>query len=168
MLEEVLKLDAGSSLANSSLGLVKSETGQSGSGCQIRGKSHRAHGKDYLAHYRRAYILSREGMTDYGFVSNYTAARAAQIRESLDEAIALNPNFPESYRLYAFVNCIRSEAIDRAIEYLERALEFAPGDQWNQMRVAELAMRKEDFGKARNIARKIYANRARRPPAGLC
>ncbi len=157
LFEEALKLDGGSSLANSSLGLVKMKQGKLGEAVRYAEKAIALDDKDYLAHYRRAYILSREGMTDYGFVSNYTAARAAQIRESLDEAIALNPSFPESYRLYAFVNCVRSEAIDRTIEYLDRALEFAPGDQWNQMRVAELAMRKEDFGKARNIARKIYA-----------
>jgi tetratricopeptide (TPR) repeat protein len=156
MLEGALKLDGDSSLANSLLALVKMKQGKSEEAVRYAEKAISLDNKDYLAHYRRAYILSREGMTDYGFVSNYTLARAAQIRESLDEAIRLNPNFPESYQLYAFVNCVRSEAIDRAIEYLERALEFAPGDQWNQMRAAELAMRKEDFGKARNIARKIY------------
>ncbi len=157
MFEAALKLGGNSSLANSSLGLVKMKQGKLGEAIRYAEKAIALDEKDYLAHYRRAYILSREGMTDYGFVSNYTHARAAQIRASLDEAIALNPNFPASYRLYAFVNCVRSEAIDLAIEYLERALESAPGDQWNQMRVAELAMRKEDFGKARNIARKIYA-----------
>ncbi len=157
LFEEALKLNGNSSLANSSLGLVKMKQGKAGEAVRYAEKAIALDDKNYLAHYRRAYILSREGMTDYGFVSNYTHARAAQIRESLDEAIALNPSFPESYKLYAFVNCVRSEAIDLAIEYLDRALEFAPGDQWNQMRVAELAMRKEDFGKARNIAREIYA-----------
>ena len=156
LLEEALKLDGGSSLANSSLGLVKMKQSKFEDAEKYLEKAIALDDKNYLAHYRRAYFLSREGMTDYGFVSNYTAARAAQMRESLDKAIALNPNFPGSYSLYAFVNYVRSEAIDRAIEYLDRALKFAPGNQWNQMRVAELAMRKEDFGKARRIARKIY------------
>lgn len=156
LLEEVMKLDGGSSLANSSLGLVKMKQGKFEEAEKYMEKAVALDDKNYLAHFRRAYFLSREGMTDYGFVSNYTAARAAQIRESLDKAITLNPNFPESYKLYAFVNYVRSEAIDRAIEYLDRALKFAPGNQWNQMRVAELAMRKEDFEKARRIARKIY------------
>jgi tetratricopeptide (TPR) repeat protein len=156
LLEAALKLGGNSGNANSLLGLVKMKQGKFDEAEKYLEKAVALDDKNYLAHYRRAYFLSREGMTDYGFVSNYTHARAAQIRESLDKAIALNPNFPESYKLYAFVNYVRSEAIDRAIEYLDRALKFAPGDQWNQMRVAELAMRKEDFGKARNIARKIY------------
>jgi len=156
LLEAALKLDGTSSLANSSLGLVKMKQGKYEEAEKYFEKAIVLDDKNYLAHYRRAYFLSREGMTDYGFVSNYTAAQAAQIRESLDKSIALNPNFPVSYKLYAFVNYVRSEAVDRAIEYLDRALKFAPGDQWTQMRVAELAMRKEDFGKARRIARKIY------------
>lgn len=156
LFEEALRFGGASSLAHSSLGLVKMKQGKIEEAEKHAEKAVRLDDKNYLAHYRLAYILSREGMTDYGFVSNYTHARAAQIRESLDKAIALNPNYPESYKLYAFVNSVRGEAIDRAVEYLDRALEFAPGNQWNQMRVAELAMRQEDFGKARNIARKIY------------
>jgi tetratricopeptide (TPR) repeat protein len=74
----------------------------------------------------------------------------------LDKAIALNPNFAESYNLYAFVSYVRNEAIDRAIEYIDRALKIAPGNQRYQMRAAELSSLKKDFGKARNIARKIF------------
>jgi tetratricopeptide (TPR) repeat protein len=156
MLEESLKLDPNSSLANSSLGLVKMKQDKSEEALKYLEKAIALDNKNYLAHYRYAYYLSREGMTDYGFVSNYSAARAAQMRESLDKAIALNPNFPESYNLYAFINYVRSESVDRAIEYLDRALKLAPGNQQYQMRAAELAMLKEDFAKARRIARKIY------------
>ncbi len=156
LLEEALKLEGNSSQVNSSLGLLKLKQGKFDEAVKYMEKAVALDDKNYLAHYRYAYVLSRQGMTDYGFVSNYTAAQAARIRESLDRAINLNPSFPESYNLYAFVNHVRNEAIDRGIEYIERALKFAPGNQRYQMRDAELSKLKEDFGKARRIARRIY------------
>lgn len=156
MFEAALKLDANSSPAASSLGLVKLRQGKTGEAAKLLEKAVALDDKNYLAHYRYAYFLSREGMTDYGFASNYTGAQAAQMRESLDAAIRLNPAFPESYNLYAFVNYVRAEAVEQAAEYLARALKISPGNQRYQLRLAELSMLKEDFEKARRIARKIY------------
>jgi tetratricopeptide (TPR) repeat protein len=112
--------------------------------------------KNYLAHYQYAFVLSREGMTDFGFVSNYDGELTTKMREALKKSIALNPNFPESYNLYAFISVIRNEEVDEAIGYLGKAMKLAPGNQWYLMRVAELYMRKEDFTNARKVAQKVY------------
>ena len=156
MLEAALKLDADSGLANITLGLVKMKQKDFAAAEKLLEKAVARDDKNFLAHYYYAYGLSRKGMTDFGFVSNYNAELAEEMRESLRKSIALNPNFPESYNLYAFISVVRNEEIDQAIAYLGKATKLAPGNQWYQMRVAELYMRKEDFSRARKLAQKIY------------
>jgi Tfp pilus assembly protein PilF len=157
ILEDAAKFDASAACeAISLLGLLKLKQGKTNEALKYLEKAVALDDENYLAQYRYAFFLSREGMTDYGFVSGYTTTQAARIREALDKAIKLNPNYPESYNLYAFVNYVRNESLDQALEYINRALKFAPGNQQYQTRVAELSMLKKDYGKARNLARKIF------------
>lgn len=156
MLEEALKLDGDSSLANTSLGLVKAKQKKFVEAKKHLEKAVALDDKNYLPHYQYAYVLSREGMSEYGFVGGYDAERTLKMRAALDRAIELNPNFPESYNLYAFISIVRNEAIDEAIAYLGKAIKLAPGNQWYLMRVAELYMRKEDFPNARKVAKRVY------------
>ena len=72
-----------------------------------------------------------------------------------DRAIALNPQFAESYQLYAFINIVRNENIDEGFEMINKALEIAPGNQMYNLRAVELYLRKEEFVRARQIALKI-------------
>jgi tetratricopeptide (TPR) repeat protein len=51
---------------------------------------------------------------------------------------------------------VRNEEIVKVEEYLKRALALAPGNQWFQLRTAEIYMRKEDFTDARRIAQKVF------------
>jgi tetratricopeptide (TPR) repeat protein len=156
LLEEALKLDADLSLANASIGLVKMRQNKFEEAKKYLEKAVKLDDKNYLAHYQYAYVLSREGMTEYGFASGYEVEQTRKMRESLKKAIALNPNFAESYNLYAFINYVRNEEIDEAIGYLAKAIKLAPGNQWYLMRVAELYLRKEDFSNARKIAQKVF------------
>lgn len=157
LLEESIKLDGNSSQAQTSLGLVRAKQKNFTDAKKYLEKAVALDGGNYLAHYQYAYVLSREAMSDFGFVSSYDNALAAKMRESLKKSIALKPNFPESYNLYAFVSVVRNEAIDEAIDYLNRAIKLAPGNQWYAVRVAELYLRKEDFPNARRIAQKVFA-----------
>ena len=156
LLEEALRLDADSSLANASLGLVKMRQNKFEEAKKYLEKAVKLDDKNYLAHYQYAYVLSREGMTEYGFASGYPIEQTQKMRQSLKKAIALNPNFAESYNLYAFISYVRNEEIDEAISYLAKAIKLAPGNQWYLMRVAELYLRKEDFSNARKIAQKVF------------
>lgn len=156
ILEEALKLDAGSVPANISLGLVRMRQKNFTEAKKYLENAIRADEKNYLAHYYYAYVLSREGMSEYGFVSGYDYARTEKMRDALKQAIALNPEFAQSYNLYAFISVVRNEEIDRGLEYIKKALKLAPGNQWFLIRSAELYMRKEDFNNARQIALKVY------------
>ena len=155
ILKEAVALDPSSPNANAVLGVVKAARKSFVEAKKYLEKAIALDNKNYLNYYRYAYALSRQGMTEFGFVSDYTAENAVKMREALDKAIALNPNFPESYSLYAFINYVRDEDIDEAVEYLNKAIAAAPGDQWYQVRLAELYLRREDFRKARQIARKV-------------
>ena len=155
-LEEALKLDSVSSLTYSSLGLVRMRQKNFSEAKKYLEKAVRLDDNNYLVHYRYAYVLSREGMSEYGFVSGYDFESAEKMRKALNKAIALNPNFAPSYDLYAFISVVRNEEIAKVEKYLDQALALAPGNQWFQLRTAEIFMRKEDFTNARRIAQKVF------------
>jgi tetratricopeptide (TPR) repeat protein len=154
-LTEALALDANSSLANTSLGLVKMREQKYAEAKTYLERAIKADSQNYLAFFSYAYTISREGMTEYGFASSYSTEAAEKIRSNLRRAISLNPDFAESYNLFAFVNVVRNEQVDESIEMIKKALSIAPGNQWYSIRLAELYMRKEDFSSARALTQKI-------------
>ena len=156
LLSEVLKSAPDSSAANAALGMVLMRQEQTEEAKKYLEQAVALGDKNYLAYFYYAYALSREGMTEFGFVTDYPSAQALKMREALKKAIALNPNFAESYNLFAFVNIIRNENLDEALDYINRALKLVPGNQWYQLRVAEIYLHQEEFSKARQIAQAIF------------
>ena len=154
-LQESLALNPELGFANTTFGLIKLKGKNYAEAEKYLEKAVKADERNYLTHYGYAYLLSREGMSDFGFVVGYSTVNAEKIRESLRRAIALNPKFAESYHLYALVNIVRNENLDEALEMINKALQIAPGNQWYALRTAEIYMRKEDFANAGKTARKI-------------
>lgn len=154
-LQTALALDADSILANTSLGLVKAKQRNFPEAKKYLEKAVALDDKNYLTHYQYAFALSREGMNENDYVTNYKDETVGKIRQALKKSIALNPDYAESYGLYAFVSIVQNDEIDQAINYMKKAVALAPGNQWYQMRVAELYQRKEDFVNARQIAEKV-------------
>ncbi len=156
-LRAALALDPELSSANRISGLLEMQEKNFADAEKFLEKAVRADAENYLAHYSYAYALSRNGMTDFGFVVGYNAAYAEKIRAHLRKSIRLNPQFAESYQLYAFINAVRNENIDEGLAMINKALQIAPGNQTYQLRVAELLMRQENFAETRRIAQKIIA-----------
>ncbi|HEX8289726.1 MAG TPA: tetratricopeptide repeat protein [Pyrinomonadaceae bacterium] len=155
LLRESLTLNPNLGFANAVFGLIKLNEKNFAEAQKYLEKAVQTDAQNYLAHYGYAYVLSREGMSDFGFVIAYNVKFAEKIRESLRRAIALNPNFAESYHLYALINIVRNENLDEALETINKALRIAPGNQWYAMRLAEIYMRRQNFAEARNITQKI-------------
>lgn len=155
-LRQALTLNADSAQANMSLGLVKMKQKDFAGAKKFLKKAIETDEKNYLAHYQYAYVLSREAMTDTGFATNFDKSLADEVKTALKKSIALNPDFAESYSLYAFVSAVRNEDIDEAIQFIKKSLEISPGNQKYLIRAAELFLRKENFAEARLIARKVY------------
>ncbi|MDQ3799292.1 MAG: tetratricopeptide repeat protein [Acidobacteriota bacterium] len=152
---QVFLLSPNSSRANLFLGKIRAKQGKMDEFARFLAKAIEQNPNDFLTHYHYARVLSEQGMSEFGFVDGYPKEHADKMRESLKKAIALNPDFAQSYELYAFVSVVRKENLDEAIEYLNRALKIAPGNQQYLIRMAELLMWKEDFANARRIALKI-------------
>lgn len=155
-LRQALALDPNSVQANVSLGLVKLQRKDPAEAKRLLKKATELDDTNALAHFEYAFALSREGMTDAGFVSGYDADLADEIKSELKESIRLDPAFAESYALFAQVCAVRNEDVDEALEFIKKALEIAPGNQKYQIRAAELFLRKEDFAEARAITQKIF------------
>ncbi|HMO81698.1 MAG TPA: DUF1570 domain-containing protein [Pyrinomonadaceae bacterium] len=154
-LKEALAEDISSPNANASMGMVMLHRGKFDEARKYLDIARRSESSNHLVHYRYAYLLSREGMDANGWISQYSDDTAETIRSSLERAIKLNPDFPESHRLYAFVNLVRDEHIDEGITHIRRAIALSPGNEYYQLELANLLIRKEEFQRARAIAEAI-------------
>jgi tetratricopeptide (TPR) repeat protein len=81
-----------------------------------------------LIHYYYAYVLSREGMSANGDISQYPKEHAAAMREQLLQSINLDSKYAPAYYLLGVVD-ILSDRDDEALEMAQRALQLAPGDK---------------------------------------
>ncbi|MEK7723005.1 MAG: hypothetical protein AAB336_01530 [Acidobacteriota bacterium] len=149
ILGKSLKIEPNLSLALSTLALLKVKEFYYDEAEDFAEKAIKNEPDNFLNYYRYAVVLSRQGMTEYGFVSGYHPVLAEKMREVLRKAIKLNPSFIESYALLGFVNYVRNEQIPESLELLKKVLEVAPNNQRYLLRRAELNLRKENFVEAR-------------------
>src|SRR5215213_1884809 len=85
--------------------------------------------QSYLVHYLYAYVLSREGISPTGEVSNYSRENAAAMREQLLQSIKLAPNYVPAYYLLAVVNSVSGEHGDEALEMAQKAHQLTPSNK---------------------------------------
>lgn len=160
-LQQALTLDSKQTMALASLGILRARQGrfdQARKSLQeaVKGNS------NYLAHYYYAYALSREGMDANNVIQTYATETAATMRAELNKAIELNPNFPESYSLLAFINTVTGEELDKSVELLKRALALSPGRQDLSLTLAQIHMRQQRFDLAKQVLEPLRAAKDRR------
>ncbi len=154
-LTESLAIEPNSGLANTALGLVKMRQNKFNEAKTYIEKAVASDSKNHLAFYQHAYILSREGMNESNFVRGYSDETYNKMRDSLAKAMKLKADFPESYRLLSFINMVRNENLDEALLAMKKALEYAPGNQYYQLNLADLYVRKNEFDKAISIIENV-------------
>ncbi|MBA2619663.1 MAG: tetratricopeptide repeat protein, partial [Acidobacteria bacterium] len=155
VLRQSLALDASNARALLTLGLVKMRQKNYTEAKKYIEQALHTDAQNYLAHYKYAYVLSRE-QADDDFVISYSTEAIEKMRAALKKTIELKPDFAEAYNLYAFINLVQNRQIDEGIEFERKALALAPANQWYQIRLAELLMRKKDFPAARALADKVF------------
>ena len=150
-LQRALELDPNLPMANASLGLLRVQQGKTEEARQRLERAIARSSPNYLIHYYYAYALSREGVRDTDTVMGLAPEIAAKMRAELKRAIELRPDFLESYSLLAFVNLVTATDVDETVELLKRVLAKSPGKEDLIFMLAQLYMRKEDFGTARQL-----------------
>lgn len=154
-LQKALALDANSSLANTSLGLVKMRQRNFTEAKKYLEKAIAGDRKNHLAYYNYAYILSREGMDEFGYVTKFQPETMTKMRDALQKAIAANPNFTESYHLFGFINMVNGENLDESLQMLKKAIALQPGNQSYAYIIAQIYLRQEKYAEAKELSEKI-------------
>ena len=150
-----LKLQPDSSLANTTLGMVRIKQRKFDEAKQNLEKAIAGDPKNHLALYRYAFLLSRDGRDEFGFVRAFDKEAAAKMRLALRKSITLNPAFTESYELLAFVDLVNLEELDDGAKMMQIALKYQPGNQRYALRLAEILSRQNKLDEANVVAEKI-------------
>ena len=156
-LQKAVALEPDSSMANTTFGMVKLRQKKFDEAKNYFEKAISENQKNHLALYNYAFLLSREGRDEFGYVQSFPAEKAVKIRQLLKKAIETNPAFTESYELIAFVDLVNNEELNEAASLLRKALQYQPGNQRYSIRIGEVLMRQNKFVEAKNIADKIAA-----------
>lgn len=164
-LQQALAHDPNLAMAHASLGMLRFREKRFAEARSALERAISANSNNYLAHYYYAYVLSKQGDADQTLIFSYPPETAKTIQSELKKAIALKPDFPESYHLFAFVNLVMGEQLDEAVKLIEQALKLSPGKTDFSFTLAQIYMRKEDFTKARDILEPL-AHSNDDPPVG--
>lgn len=154
-LQRSLQLDPNLSMAHTSLGLVKMRQRNFVEARKYLEKAIADDARNHFAHYNYAFALSREGMDEFGFVSRYSPENTQKMLASLRRAIQLEPQYPESYRLLAFVGLLSGENLDEAVNAIRKGIALQPGNQNYPLMLAQVYMRQEKYEEARTVVQKI-------------
>ncbi|HEV2800479.1 MAG TPA: tetratricopeptide repeat protein [Pyrinomonadaceae bacterium] len=157
-LQKAVALDPANAMTQASLGMLRMRQRRLDEAKGHLRRAVAADARNHLAHYYYAYVLSREGMNEMGFVRSFDAEAANEMRAALKKAIALKPDYAGSYSLLAFVNMVTGEQIDESIELLKRAMQLAPGEERFRIDLAQLYIRKQEFEAARKIVEPLAQN----------
>src|SRR5438552_11448385 len=147
-LQQALALDPKLTMAQASLGILRARQGRFEEARKALQEAVTENSSSYLAHYYYAFAVSREGMDSMNMVRSYSPEAAAIMRAELKKAIALNPGFPESYSLLAFVNMVTGEQVEESIGLLRQALALSPGRQDLSLELAQIYLRQQKFALA--------------------
>ena len=154
-LQKSLQIAPDSSFANTALGMVKVRQRKYDEAKKYLDRAISDNQKNHLAFYNYAFLLSREDMDEFGYIREFPKEKADKMRELLKKAIALKPDYGESYDLLAFVNLVNNEQLDEAVNLLRQALKYQPGNQDYALRIAEIYARQDKYVAAAQIAAKI-------------
>jgi len=156
-LQKALELDPNLTMAHASLGMAYFREGKINEAHASLERAVAANSQNCLAHYYYALVLSG---AETGVATAYPADVVAKIRDHLQKTIALRPDYPESYKLLAFVSLVTGERVDEAIVAMKRVLSASPGrDDFSNM-LAQLYLRKDDVKSARKLLEQVAKSNA--------
>ena len=159
-LEKALKLDPNLTMAHASLGMAYFREGKVKEAHASLERAVAANSQNYLAHYYYAFTLSRANPDDNPTAGAYAPETIKKIQEHLQKAIALRPDFPESYNLLAYVSLITGQGVDESIAQLKRVLSTSPGRHDFMYMLGQLYARKSEYKTARDLLELVTKSNA--------
>jgi tetratricopeptide (TPR) repeat protein len=147
---QALSLDPNLVAAHAALGMLRVRQGRiAEAGRHLQRAASQS--DNHLVHFYYAYVLSRQGMDNEGRVETYSAETIRLMRLHLNTSIKLNPNFPESYHLLAFVNLVANEQLEQSIDLVKRAMALQPQRQDFKLVLAQIYLKQGNEEAARRI-----------------
>lgn len=107
--------------------------------------------QSYLVHYLYAYVLSREGVSATGRITEYSRENAAVMRDQLQRSIKLSPDYAPAYYLLALVNLVTDERLDEAVAMAQKAQQLVPSRTSYSLLLARIHIRRSETEAARAI-----------------
>jgi len=107
--------------------------------------------QSYMIHYLYAYVLSREGVSASGRISEYSRETAALMRDHLLRSIKLASDYAPSHYLLAVVDVVTDERLDEALEMAQRARQLAPSKTSYALLLAQIYRSRSDLASARTV-----------------
>lgn len=159
-LQKALALEPNHAMANASLAMLRVRQGKIEEARNDLERAIKANSQNYLIHYYYAYALSREGLNASRMISGFSQENLAKMRGVLRRAIALRPDFPESYSLLAFINVVAGSELDETIALLNQVLTTSPGRNDLALTLAQVYLRAQDFKSARQLLERLSQNQS--------
>jgi tetratricopeptide (TPR) repeat protein len=159
-LEKAVKLDPNVAMAHASLGMAYFREGKVNEARASLARAVAANSQNYLAHFYYAFTLSRSTPDEGPVMGGYPPEIAAKIREHLQKAIALRPDYPESYNLLAYVSMVTGKDVDEAIASLKRVLSQSPGMHNLSYMLGQLYAHKGEFKTAIELLEQVAKSSA--------
>ena len=111
--------------------------------------------QSYMVHYQYAWVLSREGMSSDGRIKEYSPANAAVMRDQLQRALKLNPQFAPACYLLALVDFVTDEHLDEAQDMAQQARRLRPDKASYTLLLAQIYSRRSDAAAARALLEQL-------------
>ncbi|MCO6510448.1 MAG: tetratricopeptide repeat protein [Aridibacter famidurans] len=154
-LKQALASDPDHALANTAYGMVHMRNRNFDEAKRYLEKAVAVNKRNHVAQYTYAYVLSRESMDEFGYVSSIPEDSAARMRDALKAAIDAEPNFSPSYQLLAFINLVNGDDLDAGLEYLDKGLKVSPGNPEFEILKAKIYLRQEKYSEAEKLADRV-------------
>jgi len=154
---KAVALDPNLIQAHASLGMARYRQGRMSEALPSLERAVEANSQNALVQYYYAAILSRPAENETTLTLGLAPETAAKARAALKNAIALRPDFHDSYNLLAYVNLVMGTDIDETIELLNGVLARSPERNDHRYMLGQLYMHKDDYKQARPLLERVAA-----------
>ena len=154
---KAVALDPNLIQAHASLGMARYRQGRMSEALPSLERAVEANSQNALVQYYYASVLSRPAENETTLTLGLAPETAAKARAALKNAIALRPDFHDSYNLLAYVNLVMGTDIDETIELLNGVLARSPERNDHRYMLGQLYMHKDDYKQARPLLERVAA-----------